>query len=397
MHQLSEEPGNLPRSSSMKKLPKKNNKMLSILGNTKTQDPLYTYVTLIFKSHTVLASIVMGVLTVGLWIGTSALIENFYPGHASVYFYDPDEFTFGFFVWGFFVPVLWWYYLSSKNAWMNMVKSLVRKKLVDLEIIKIIPKKSFTLLSLLLALLVGLLYRFNSIPTEIGLGRTSFWFVTDWSIFLICMLVALNSYVLIIFLLDTVLISYRMASFFKHNGIRSLVIFHVDGCGGFGQIGSMAMRMSSLAVLAGLWAVWYSFLPKFFGAALNLGLNVWLIYGVYLILAPLLLLTITRPVHKAMRKYKLEYKKKVCNNLETVFSALSNMSIELPCNDPKVINENLDLYKRLTPVLERVDAIPEWPIMLSNFKRFTGFASLPGIIGFISFVFDVVDFSKILK
>jgi hypothetical protein len=399
MHQFLEDITQHPRSHSMKPETKLKIKttLVNLLGMTKTRDPIPALMTKIFKTHFLLAAITMGVLTVGLWIGVSNVIEHYYPGRADVFFYDPDEFTFGLFLWGFFIPVMWWYYLSSPSSWKRTVNALQEKGLVDRELIHIIPEKSFTVLSVLLAIMVGLLYRFNSIPTEIALGRMSFWFVTPWSMLLICLVVSVNAYVLINFLLDTILLSYRMATFFNSRGICSLVIFHVDGCGGFGTIGSMAMRMSSLAVLAGLWAVWYSLLPKFFGAAPNLGLNVWLIYGVYIILAPLLLLTLTWPVHKAMRKYKINYKERVCNNLETTFHTLSNTAIEPPCNDPKVITENLDQYKRLIQVLERVDSIPEWPILLSNFKKFTGFASLPGIIGFVSFVFDVIDFSKFLK
>jgi len=278
-----------------------------------------------------------------------------------------------------------------------MVSSLQQSGLVDKEMTNIIPDKSFTFLSLLLAAIVGLLYRYNSINVEIELGRISFWFVTNWTIILLCIIIAVNYYVLLNFVLDTIVLSYRMASFFKRKGILSLIIFHIDGCGGFAPIGSLAMKISSLAVLAGIWAVWYSLLPKLFGTAPNLGISVWLIYAAYIILAPVLLLLITWPVHKAMRKYKMEYKQRVCDNLETTFNTLSSAIINAPYKNLTALTENLEQYKCLMQVLERVDAIPEWPILLANFKKFTGFASLPGIIGFVSFLFDLIDFTKIIR
>ncbi len=326
-----------------------------------------------------------------LWIGISKAVEESYPLLTNIrYFYHPDELSFGLFLWGVFIPVLWAYYISSDQQWKEMVSTLVEEKVVDQDFMSILVKPAYPLLALTLAIGIGLFYRYVSIPGEIAHNRFSFWFVNPWMMFVITFLVAFNANIFISFVLRTINLSYRMRSYFDKYGAQKVHIFSADECGGFGVVGNLAMRFSFLAVLVGVWATWYYLLPKLTHAqeAPISGLTVILIYTAYAILVPLLLYLITHPVHGAMLEYKRRYKADVAARLEQLFANIDHLDLlRASCEGDAA--RYLDDYGRMKMVFERIDAMPVWPISLKSFKKFSGLASLPGIIGFITWVVDM--------
>ncbi len=169
-----------------------------MVNTTKTSDPIYVFFNHVSRSKPLTVSIVISLFQICLWVGISTIVLYRYPGIADVYFFDLNEFSFGFFLWGVFTPILWWYYLSLPKMWKDTTISLQQTGLVDRGIRRIIPERSFTILSLLLSLFAGTVYRFSTIPAEIALGRVSFWFVTDWTIIIVTCLVTINSYVFLI-------------------------------------------------------------------------------------------------------------------------------------------------------------------------------------------------------
>jgi hypothetical protein len=338
-----------------------------------------------------LAGGVAAIIHLSLWAGVSLAVEASHPALANIrYFYHPDELSFGLFLWGIFIPVLWAYYISSEQQWKAMASTLVAEKVVDQDFSSILIKPAYPLLALTIAIGVGLFYRFLSIPSEIAHGRFSFWFVNGWMMFIITFLVAFNANIFIDFVLRTVKLSYRLRIYFDRNGVQRVHIFSADECGGFGVVGSLAMRFSSLAILVGVWATWYCLLPVFSGGDPNFELTVILIYIAYAVLVPLLLYLITRPVHNAMLQYKRRYKADVATRLENLFTSIDQLDLlRASCEGDTA--RYLNDYERLKMVYERIDTIPEWPISLKNFQKFTGFASLPGIIGFVTFILDMVN------
>jgi hypothetical protein len=371
--------------------------MLSLSHKSRTStpkpqysDPLNTFFQKIFRGNALLAAAVCAAIHISLWIGVSLAVKARYPGFEASYFNDKDELSFGLFLWGVFVPILWGYYIASDHQWREMVRTLVDEKVVDQDFSGILVKPAYPLLALTIAIGVGLFYRFVSIPSEIGHGRLSFWFVNEWLMFLISFLVAFNANIFISFVLRTINLSYRLRIYFDKFGVQKVHIFSADECGGFGVVGSLAMRFSSLAVLVGVWATWYCLLPVFAGGDPNFEITVILIYIAYAILVPLLLYLIARPVHNAMLQYKHRYKSDVACRLEELFASIDRLDlVRAACEGDTA--RYLDDYNRLKMVYERIDTIPEWPISLKNFRKFSGFASLPGIIGFVTFVLDMVN------
>lgn len=376
--------------------PKGNNLFHKFINNFKTKDPVFILVSKWSKAKPIRVAVAVSIVELAIWIGTSEIVSNYYPDKGYSFVTDLDEFGFGFFLWGVFVPVLWWFYLSLPNVWKKTLKSLYSENLVDADISEIIPKRSFAILSFLLSLLVGSIYRMSIIPAEIESGRISFWFATEWTMAIEICLLMINSYIFINFVLDVLLISIRMSRFFNKYGIQEIKIYHIDGCGGFGKIGSLAMRIASLIVVVGLWAFWFSFLPKLAGGEVNLDVGVLLIYIVYIVLVPIILFLITWPAQKAMKNYKQEKQEELSTALEKIYQSIADITLTKPSSN-KDINELKNQYQNLLFLYETAETIPERPISLKNFKRFTGFASFPGILGFVTFVLDIVDFSIALK
>ena len=309
-----------------------------------------------------------------------------------VYHTDYAEYSFAVFLWGIFVPVIWWYYLSVHKIWDKLLQSLIQENLVDSSelnnTIKPFLEGSFWLASLLSSIFVMALYVINSIPSEIKLGRASFWTLTPQGTLMVTLYVGINTFVLVSFALRTLILIVVTARFFNTKGVKDIHVFHVDRCGGFGAVGTLATQLSSLAVVVGFWAVWYSVLPAISGEKIdldrmNFDFTVKLLYSAYLILVPVLLIVLTRPVGMAMKRYKQQLLMQVSKLMQDELDMLVN---EAKLGNVEVLSDLMKVkenrQKSLQQLYEKLSLIPESPIRLVNMKRFTGFAVLPALVSF---------------
>jgi hypothetical protein len=114
----------------------------------------------------------------------------------------------------------------------------------------------------------------------------------------------------------------------------------------------------------------------------------------YLILVPLLLISLTRPVSLAMRRYKRAVVMKVSRKLQ---SELGLPAKKKRTGSPDMVYNALsdnEKFQRLNSLFDRLNAMPESPIRALNIKRFTGLASIPAIIGIVSLASDIFDLFK---
>jgi hypothetical protein len=308
---------------------------------------------------------------------------------------DLGEMSFGFFLWGIFLPLILWYSLSLPRMWNKALSSLCSQEVVECEPFEqVINRKlnnTYFLPSVIISLAVTYFYMTVSIPAEIATGRVSFWFVTPFGKIMIALYVGLNSIVFINFALRTLILILNLRHYFKTYGIKVIHIYHVDKCGGFAPIGNLAMRIASLAVAAGVWATWYALLPltatengKFY-----LNSTVILLYLAYAILVPLLLISLTRPVSQAMKRYKQEIVMQVSRTLQEELKSLVVKKTGTEKIDA-VLNvlTRMEEYQKLNALYDHLSAMPESPIRSINLKRFSGFASIPAIVGMVSFLAD---------
>jgi hypothetical protein len=358
-------------------------------------DPVSGICKRLFLNHPLLAAISVSVILVSVWW----ILGSYTVAHVSLTKNitgpkDFDEMSFAVFLWGIFVPAIWWYYLSLPKMWYKMVDALCALGLVDRDLFEkaILPKlgKSFFLPSFLLAALVVFLYKLNSVPTEIAHGRISFWFVTPFGNLLICLYVGLNAYVLIGFALKALTLIMASRQYFYTKGIKSIYLFHPDQCGGFASVGNLAMFIASLAVFAGLWATWYLLLPLLAGGQINHSLSVILIYLAYMILVPLLLISLTRPVSQAMRRYKHKEVMRVSKKLQHHLSTIVENENKQSSPDVFITSKKyMEDYENFIRLYENLNAMPESPIRKINLQRFSSIAAVPAILGVLSIAADV--------
>ena len=337
-------------------------------------------------AHATHTALLMGILHLSLWQIVGTLVLHMGCQGEIAYITDMDELAFGLFLGGVFVPILWWYYLALPKIWKDTVQSIYKAGIVGKEVFSILNVPSYTLLVWMVTGLIGLLYRFNGIQSEVSLGRISFWFVNRWTILTITIIVIIHTYALVSFILKALLLAWRMWKFFTQYGIQRVRIFHADGSGGMGVVGDLAMKIAGFAVLVGMWAVWFSALPWFRTGKFNFGLSVILLYAAYVILTPLILVSILWPAHRAMQKYKYSYENKLADELEQTLRFIF---------EKQNIDTYLERYHALLTVYQAAQDIPTWPISRRRFAKFTSIASIPGVFGIISSIHDVVDISSI--
>lgn len=364
-------------------------------------DPVHLFFSRLFGGHALTGGIVVGLIHVGIWIGVSRIISSNLPAltrqtREIIFFNNPDELSFGLFLWGFFVPVVWYFYLASGKLWQGAVKSLIAEGVVRENFVQILDNFYFTLLAVVISIAVGVLYVQNTIPGEIEAGRFSFWFVTSWSVAVITGMLMLNAYIFISFVLNTILMAYRVFHYFGVNAILKVKVFCEDDCGGFGAFGRLAIKFSLLAVLVGVWAVWFTLLPVLSGGQPNFSASVILLYTAYIILVPTILLSITWPIHRAMQKYKLDFKREFALRMNHNFSCLTELESPGMEDFENYNQKSLEFYEQLA-VYQTINTMPEWPLATRTYRRFSRIASLPGIIGVASYIFDVIDIFGVIQ
>ena len=376
-------------------------RIVSIIGKLNQIDPVSSISRKLFWDKPLLTSIGVGALQVSIWWILGNYTITHYPGDI-VGPKNLDELSFGLFLWGIFSPVLWWYYLSLPRLWKKAILALCKEEVVECELFQktVVPKLNNIqfIPSILIAALVLYIYMANSVPTEIALGRLSFWFVTSFGNIAIALYVGCNAYIFVNFALRTLILIMTLRHYFYTNGIKVIHVYHVDKCGGFAPIGNLAMSVASLAVAAGVWATWYALLPVMAGGKMNLSATVILLYLAYAILAPLLLVSLTRPVSLAMKRYKQEVVMKVSRRLQDDLTSLVvNEKGSEKVDAVLSVLQKMEEYQKLNTLYDLLSAMPESPIRTANLKRFTGFAAIPGIVFFLSFFADIFTWMTFLR
>ena len=395
------------------------NKIWEFIKHTNHFDPITKFSKLFWKSPLLTAIAVGGILVSGWWLmgrysvgidpvpTAEEICARFYvkrcPANIEIVHYtDPAEYPFALFLWGIFSPVIWWYYLSVYGIWNRLLQSLSREGLVDKDEFRNAFQPflggSFWLPSLLISIFVMVLYAINSIPSELALGRASFWTLSFQGAALIILFVGVNAFVLISFALRTLILIIVTARFFNTRGIKDIHAFHMDRCGGFGAVATFATQLSSLAVFIGFWAVWYSMLTVMSGGEMNFGMTVILLYSAYGILVPLLLIVLTHPVSMAMKRYKRELLAQVSKLMQRELDELVKEAISENVDELlKKTTEGEKRYQSLQQLYEKLSLLPESPIRLANLKQFTSFAISPAVLGFISTLLSMFDLADKIR
>ncbi len=193
------------------------------------KDPLAALIMKAVRRKVWAVALLMGILYLSVWWGVGEVMLALHPMEKFVSPKSPDEFSFGLFVWGVLVPILWFFYLSAPEWWKRTLITLSTSGNIEGNITKVIETPTFSGLAMVLAIAAGIGYLKVYAPSEIASGRTSFWFLEWWSKAIISVMLTAVYYVIAVFVLSTLLKTIRFYQFFKNgDNVKKVHHFHVD-------------------------------------------------------------------------------------------------------------------------------------------------------------------------
>ena len=365
-------------------------------------DPVTAISNRLFRGSPLVTAIIVGIVNVCGWWLVGNLTILLYPSGKFTGPTDLSELSWGLFIWGVFVPVVWWYYLSLPKLCKKMVSSLCNEGVVESnsfeKTITLKLNSPSSLLSFFIALVILSIYFSVSMPAEIAAGRVIFWFMTPWGKVIEALYIGVAIYVSANYVLKTLTLILAMRKYFYTKGVKTVHVFHADQCGGFESVGFLATRIASLAVFAGIWAVGYSMLPFMAGGRIIFSATAVMQYLFYAIMVSLLLVSLLWPVSRAMKHYKYEMIMKVARKLQRELNLLvENEEEQEPLDIAANTFKDQEDYQKLYQFYNQLKSTPEWPIRALNLKRFAGFALIPALVGLVSLASDLFTLVGIIK
>jgi len=316
---------------------------------------------------------------------------------------------FGWFQWAVVAPVVWFYYRWSCEGILSTIQRLYRNQVIawpapeknsqptiassgqETSLIAMLDmaldRSVWTWLAVGVAVVAVAAQYWAVRPTELEAGLLPVWYVTRWSILVLEPMTGTGAYIVGQFTIRVLVSAVVLGRFFRRSELRQVFLVHPDGGGGFGALGRLAMRIALLAVLIGFWAAGITLVPVLFvGGRPNFSVAVLRLYMAYVVLVPSILFTTVWPAHMAMKRFKQRRLQVLSLEIQGLLDSL----LEQVIAKPKTTAETIGKLDKLRELYVITTEIPEWPISLPEFKRFSGIALLPILTGSISFVIDLV-------
>lgn len=384
-------------------------------------DPLLKFMVSKFRTP-LRAAIWVGIINAIVYFGAGLFINHTYLQKTFMPIFHPAELSLGVFIWFIFLPVLWAYYMWQPRATFKVIQSLRSNSVIpcannipqpkaaisetadsnvshnDLGSMMtlVLSKSRWSAIAFLITLAVMASYVISLVPTEFASmqGIPTFWFVDRRTHSLLFALVFLNGYIFSSFLIRTIVTVWEFHTFFRVNKfVITVHPFHPDQCGGLASLGSFSVRIGLLAVVVGAWAVFFTFRPMLCGGYPVLDFSTISLFVLYIILAPTFLLAPVWSAHKAMEHFRDSKLSEISIELEElVISSLARLSAARLSKDAKVLQTDLEKMKYLQDMYQFIrKTTPTWPISVPTFKKFSITASLPLVLGVLSFIIDIVQ------
>jgi len=359
------------------------------------RDPLYAASLRLLRTPK-RAAMAAGVAQMGLWAAVGLYFQHTCPPGSFVGITDSAELAWAPFVFAIVAPVLWGYYLWMPSATTSALQSLLDNGVVAcVDLRDVVPgathekpskRRRFRSVGrwipaaavALMSCVVVSVWLSDFVAYDVNSGRVSFWFKADWSTCIIGGIVWIDSYVGLQIVARAVALAIKLRTVFGRAGVRRVIAAHPDGSGGLGALGSVAVRISYLAVLVGVWAVWFTLLPLVYGARMNWGLGTVGLYCLYLVAVPGTLLALLMPAHRSMSRYRAARLAALAGEMEYLVS--------------RTIDSRVPLGRRLLDVraaYASVEATPTWPLKWSSHRGFRLAALVPALTGIVTAAIDI--------
>ncbi|MCL4531365.1 MAG: hypothetical protein M1282_18425, partial [Chloroflexi bacterium] len=260
-------------------------------------------------------AIVFATYTVGI-VGGGFVVSTIYSqlGTRFLHIFDKRETPIVFFVFFVFVPLVWLFYVWQPRGFSKVLSELDRSGVIGKpnnafplqEIFK--PSMSFNkayyLLISIAAVIMGLLIWLSNISSPkdpFYFGEPDIWYKVNSLYFWIFFvpLGSVNVYIVSWIVCRQIAATTTYTRIFQAFEIKPK-LFHPDMCNGLASLGDYAIYSALLAVLAGFWLFFFTSYPLLLGQPMNLQTDTILVFIIYVIAVPSLLLPPVWGAHVAM-------------------------------------------------------------------------------------------------
>lgn len=339
-----------------------------------------------------LASVLYGLVMIG---GGSAISIIY--SRQSIKFLsllDSRELPIAIFAFLITAPVVWLFYTWQPRGISSTFHQLHRNDVIGdprnvalmqgvFEPGKFLGKLYFWLSLVIVA--VGLLVWLSAVSfypiNPFSFGESAFWWMINpiyfWVIWIPLVFINLYMVAWIIFRQITATVAFN--SLFKVFQIKPKLL-HPDGCNGFAPIGDYAIRSALIAVFFGFWLFVFITYPLLFGQPINLKIDTMILFVVYVIAVPSLLLPPVISAHRAMVEAKNTALEDLAGQIRTLL---------LDTNMEEILSSK-DLLLELELRYEIASKeYHTWPFRSLSIKSFGISAVIPIISTAISFLIDL--------
>lgn len=359
---------------------------------TLISDPVYR---LISKGSTPTIWTIILIIHLAVYIAVGLMIDSRYPNVPNILrIRDSAEIINGINVWVIFVPTIWAYYRWLPENVFSMIREMETAGIIK------VPSNSHETLSGLLGMNINSKWihviaiasttlsffylLMVVIPTqeETLNGLIDFWYYTTGSKFFFFLLYLLANYITFVFVLRVLVTVASVNRFFQiQNAVARLYPLHPDKCGGMGNLGNLISKITLIVVLVPIWITIFSLYTLIAGGESQF-ITTLIVYIVYLLLLPLVLVLPLWQPHKAMVRYKNDLLVGISKELLDIEVRLTEGGNN---RDRRKMKNQLEYYKQIQEIYNTLEKnIPTWPISISVLRSFGAVASSPVILGLLS-------------
>lgn len=308
--------------------------------------------------------------------------------------FDPRELPIAIFAYLVTAPLMWTFYSWQPRGVSDVFHQLYRNDVIgepkDTHFTQTIYKpngdfnRRYNLLISLVAVAVSLVIWLSAVYSPNNpfyFGETILWFLLNPIYFWVLWipLVFVNVYILSWIIIRQTVATIAYTRLFRTFQIRPKLL-HPDGCNGFASIGDYAIRSALIAVFLGFWLFVFTTYPMLFGQPINFKTDTALMFIVYIVAVPSLLLPPVLGAHNAMIEAKNKALGDLADQIRTLVSE-SNIDRVLTSRDLLIELERRYEFAR--------KEYRTWPFRPLAIKSFGISAITPLVSTGISYLIDL--------
>lgn len=332
-----------------------------------------------------------------------------YPHGNFTTIYDPAEMMNGINVLIFFWPMIWALYRWFPASTYRMALDLEERELIlvpddaqptawrlSTKLKQQFDQKYLYYLAVFGTLAAALVFFFYAVPMQTRLaGQVNFWYFKPGVKVFFIVLFTCSNYFLFLMLFRQIFTLRVIAQYFQQQScIQKIYPLHPDHSGGFSSVGSLSVSMSMIVVLVFIWSLVYQFHTVLLGGKPLMSIII-LVYIIYILIIPVMLITPLWFPHKAMLKYKDSRLREISEKLLQITTETSK---GINSGQVELFNINVEWEKKLIEQYKIIDEqIPVWPIGFRAVRNFSITALIPAAIGLIPTFIDTINTINTIK